>query len=314
MVELDLVEVTETRRNSMWRQWHTGLFRDRIRLGGAPARHPDGGYIRGVQAGQFGLYRIRTAFSQVLHGAPGSGGGAAEGSYAAVLLLSGNCTVSQAGRVNSLSAGDMVFLHTGQAFQKEMQIGSELMLFTAPSRLAKAQLPSAGRMISQRFRREQPGVQALSRLMRDTLEICPMLNGDQCQRMMAMLLDGLHLPALDSVHSSTRDESRLYRALQHLDSSVFDSTFNTEKLAAYMCVSRRRLDEIFVSHLGHPVSPLIWERRLERAATLLRSQAGNESTVTDIAFTVGFENVSHFSRVFKKRFGCTPLAWRNAKT
>ena len=32
--------------------------------------------------------------------------------------------------------------------------------------------------------------------------------------------------------------------------------------------------------------------------------------ITEIAFESGFENVSHFSRVFKERFGVSPMAYR----
>lgn len=58
-------------------------------------------------------------------------------------------------------------------------------------------------------------------------------------------------------------------------------------------------------------SPGKWllQRRLEHAAKLLRHSAMN---VTEIAFESGFEDVSHFSRVFKERFGAPPLAYRQS--
>lgn len=56
-------------------------------------------------------------------------------------------------------------------------------------------------------------------------------------------------------------------------------------------------------------SPGRWllRQRLDHSADLLRSSSLN---VTEIAFESGFEDVSHFSRVFKNRFGTTPLAFR----
>jgi len=56
-------------------------------------------------------------------------------------------------------------------------------------------------------------------------------------------------------------------------------------------------------------SPGKWlvQRRLEHAAKLLRTSQMN---VTEVAFESGFEDVSHFSRVFKERFGVPPLAYR----
>jgi AraC-like DNA-binding protein len=50
-------------------------------------------------------------------------------------------------------------------------------------------------------------------------------------------------------------------------------------------------------------------KRLEYAAGLLRN---SEQNVTAIAFESGFEDVSHFSRVFKERFEVSPVAYRQS--
>ena len=50
-------------------------------------------------------------------------------------------------------------------------------------------------------------------------------------------------------------------------------------------------------------------KRLDYSAALLRTSKMN---VTEIAFESGFEDVSHFSRVFKERFDVPPLSYRQA--
>lgn len=56
-------------------------------------------------------------------------------------------------------------------------------------------------------------------------------------------------------------------------------------------------------------SPGKWllQKRLDYASALLGNSKMN---VTEIAFESGFEDVSHFSRVFKERFGVPPLSYR----
>ena len=58
-------------------------------------------------------------------------------------------------------------------------------------------------------------------------------------------------------------------------------------------------------------SPGKWlvQKRLEYASSLLR---GSKLNVTEIAFESGFEDVSHFSRVFKVRFGTSPVVYRES--
>ena len=57
-------------------------------------------------------------------------------------------------------------------------------------------------------------------------------------------------------------------------------------------------------------SPGKWllRRRLDHSARLLR---GSEMNVTEAALASGFEDVSHFSRVFKDRFGVPPMTYRH---
>ncbi|GAA4450916.1 AraC family transcriptional regulator [Nibrella saemangeumensis] len=56
-------------------------------------------------------------------------------------------------------------------------------------------------------------------------------------------------------------------------------------------------------------TPARWlmQKRLTYAKTLLET---TELPVNDVAYESGFENTSHFSRVFKERFGLSPLFYR----
>lgn len=60
-------------------------------------------------------------------------------------------------------------------------------------------------------------------------------------------------------------------------------------------------------------SPGKWllQKRLDYAAALLRNSKMN---VTEIAFESGFEDVSHFSRVFKERFEVPPVNYRESSS
>lgn len=81
-----------------------------------------------------------------------------------------------------------------------------------------------------------------------------------------------------------------------------------EGLARAFRVSRRYLDKVFESS-GLTVSQCIRHRRLDRAAKLLLSQP-DRSTI-DVAPSVGFKDVAHFSRSFREAFGQSPSIWRH---
>lgn len=63
----------------------------------------------------------------------------------------------------------------------------------------------------------------------------------------------------------------------------------------------------FQAHYKESPGKWLLQRRLDHSSKLLLNSQLN---VTEVALESGFEDVSHFSRVFKERFGVSPLAYR----
>lgn len=64
----------------------------------------------------------------------------------------------------------------------------------------------------------------------------------------------------------------------------------------------------FVKHnTGYTLVELLSQRRIRQARVQLLH---NQQTITDIAFDVGYKNLSHFNREFKKLTGSTPRDWQ----
>ena len=67
----------------------------------------------------------------------------------------------------------------------------------------------------------------------------------------------------------------------------------------------------FKNTMGTSFIDYLNEYRLTMASRLLLS---SESSILDIAAEVGFDNLSYFNRIFKKRFEMTPSAYRKKYT
>ena len=65
----------------------------------------------------------------------------------------------------------------------------------------------------------------------------------------------------------------------------------------------------FEAHFQESPGKWLLQKRLDYSAVLLR---GSKMNVTEIAFESGFEDVSHFSRVFKERFSMPPMSYRQS--
>lgn len=85
-------------------------------------------------------------------------------------------------------------------------------------------------------------------------------------------------------------------------SNLNDPCLSPERLAAQFGLSRRGVYRHFAS-LGTTPSKWLWDIRLECGDERLRLRQGS---VSEIAYSVGFNDSSHFSRLYKRRYGRPP--------
>jgi transcriptional regulator GlxA family with amidase domain len=79
--------------------------------------------------------------------------------------------------------------------------------------------------------------------------------------------------------------------------------FGVSRLAEDLGLSERQLYRRVKEIVGLTPVGYIRMMRLERAAHLLRQDAGR---VSEVAYAVGFRSAKHFSRLFRQTFGHPP--------
>ena len=83
-------------------------------------------------------------------------------------------------------------------------------------------------------------------------------------------------------------------------------------LQEFACLSNHSLSAFkkeFKKTYNIPPKQWINGKRLERALTLLTI---TDKNITEICYEAGFDNLSHFIQLFKKKFGSTPKKIRDA--
>lgn len=80
------------------------------------------------------------------------------------------------------------------------------------------------------------------------------------------------------------------------------------EIAASGNVSRSKCCIIFKHYLQQSPVDFLNTFRLKTSCSLLRN---TEKSITEIAFSCGFNHLSYFSKLFIKAFGCTPREYRN---
>ena len=87
-------------------------------------------------------------------------------------------------------------------------------------------------------------------------------------------------------------------------------TVTLDELADQFHLSKPYLSKYIKDKSGKTFGELVKNVRMKKARTLLK---GGNMTVEAIAEEVGYQNVEHFTRLFKKKYGMTPVQFRNGK-
>lgn len=85
---------------------------------------------------------------------------------------------------------------------------------------------------------------------------------------------------------------------------------NTRKIAEQFNMTSVTLNRLFIKTFGFTIHKFVIKCRMLRAQELLKS--GN-FTIGNIALTIGYKNIFHFSKVFKNHYGYTPKLGKTNK-
>ena len=110
------------------------------------------------------------------------------------------------------------------------------------------------------------------------------------------------------LHATEGREERLVEILNHIQNNYREVTL--ESLAENFHLSTPYLSKYIKEKSGMTFQDLVKETRLKKALILLKETAQNVETIAE---NVGYENVEHFNRLFKKTFGMTPVQYRREK-
>jgi signal transduction histidine kinase/ligand-binding sensor domain-containing protein/CheY-like chemotaxis protein len=127
------------------------------------------------------------------------------------------------------------------------------------------------------------------------------------RRLRGRFAAAIEAPAPSSETADPADEAFLARVRAAVQAHLSEENFSVEELARAVAHSRGHLHRRLRGLAGESPSDLIRRMRLERAAELLSARAGS---VAEVAYSVGFKSVAHFSNAFKERYGVRPSGFK----
>ncbi len=100
--------------------------------------------------------------------------------------------------------------------------------------------------------------------------------------------------------------SPIKEALSFIENN-FASIAYIKEIADHVNLSLDYFSRVFKKEVGITISSFLMSYRLDKASVMLKSC---DLSIKEVALKVGFENVSYFSRSFKKKFQVQPIIFR----
>src|SRR5215470_12400904 len=116
----------------------------------------------------------------------------------------------------------------------------------------------------------------------------------------------------DVTPSGLQSELMLEAILAFCRRNLHDPALSPQFVATRFGISVRTLHLRF-EKLGQSFGRWLLERRLNACSKALRDQQQLNRSVSDIAYRWGFNDLSHFNRTFRARFGMPPGQWRSRR-
>ncbi len=110
------------------------------------------------------------------------------------------------------------------------------------------------------------------------------------------------------IEITSQEEEFIEKVIKSIEENIENSDFRSEDLARLVGTSTTTLYRKLKSLTGQSSNDIIRTIRLKRAAQLLRD---SKNTISEVAYSVGFNDVKYFRKCFSKQFSSTPSDYRN---
>lgn len=97
--------------------------------------------------------------------------------------------------------------------------------------------------------------------------------------------------------------------LRFMATEYANPDLDVETIVNAMGVNRTKVNDILKAELGFTFTTYLNKLRLAEASRLLTEK--EEANVAEIAYSVGYKNVSYFNKLFKEEYGCTPKVFKS---
>ncbi len=221
--------------------------------------------------------------------------------------------ITQFGNRSVLNPGDIGVYDSTHPYLLELGENFSKTVLQLPKDRLLARLPAAQMMGGTRI----DGKSNMGKLVRDNiLAISEQMDGYDStvsalmqDTLIDLIATGLAAGRSSVVDLALPEQQAILRVRSLIASQFFDPKLDRNRVAQEVGISVRRLNSIFAKH-DSSIGEEIRRKRLNSVADQLSDPRFTALSISEIAMNCGFNNLQHFSKIFRTAFGVSPRAFR----
>jgi AraC-like DNA-binding protein len=230
------------------------------------------------------------------------------------LQLTGDMVLHQDGRDAVAAPNDLFILDPRRPFSVDVGRSIRTLLVKIPRNELQDRLGDVRALTARPIKRGSPVAELASGFLAMLPARVEALEGPTGDKVAQQALDlvalafGMELRDGPAVLSSSR-MTTLLRLKATIEARLVDPALRPAHAAAAAGISVRYANAL-LAHEDTSLERFIMMRRLQHCRRALEDVAQSFRTISDIAYSFGFSDMSHFTRRFKQQFGAPPSACR----
>ena len=229
----------------------------------------------------------------------------------------GNGAVVQDGRETVIHPGEFALYDTTRPYELKFKDVFTQSIFKVPREMLHRRLAGTEMLTAISFGAHAP----LERLAYDFIfRLCQTADGmppDTADALSEQAVDLLAMALSErlgrtSLPSSTHRSALLFRLKAQIRAHLADSNLSLAETAAALGISPRYVNHLLADE-DTSFQRYVLAERLARCRRDLASPVLAHRHISEIAFAWGFNDLSHFGRVFRERFGMSPRDFRQSQ-
>ena len=270
--------------------------------------------------GDLGFVLVESSPAMARSSAAEAGAWAADGGdYLMMTVMDrGRSILRQGGWSANLGQGDIVLRDLARPWESHSDEGMGLILIKIPFAMVARHHADPERLVGRHLPVSDARVAFAStviRASRAALQAAPEAHWhDHLSEVLAGVFRLVchNDLGVDAIGEQKNAVSLRRAATTFITRNLCDPELSVSTVASAVGVTPRHLQRAFMESGITPRQFLLDQRLAEAARLLARSSGAEAERIIDIAFSVGFNDASHFTRSFVQKFGCSPSKYRTS--